>query len=323
MFLYNAHEGKNKWFHYLSTLLLVIVGYVGGSMPYAIIATLFANKSGLPVDDAKAAVEKMDLGAIGMDLNVGLMLLILIFAFTLLALWVGVTKVHGKKFSSIVSTRKPLDWERIFFAFGVWFGLSTLVEIMVYFSDPSLYTWQFEPSKFFPLVLISVFLLPIQTSTEEFLCRGYLMQGISLFSKYRWMPLVMTACIFGSLHGSNPEVVQFGVAKMMTYYIGTGLFLGMLALMDDGLELPLGIHAANNVYGSLAVSFSGSVLQTPALFKLKEMNVNLMIIGFFSIAAITWWIFSRKYGWNDWSKVVGEVQRNVAASEIEDDFVNI
>jgi uncharacterized protein len=321
MFLYNAHEGKNKWFHYLSTLLLVIVGYVGGSMPYAIFATIFASTSNLPIDERNTAVEKMDLVAIGMDLNVGLILLVLIFAFTLLALWVGVTKVHGKKFSTIVSTRKPLDWGRILFAFGVWFGFSTLVEVLAYFADPSLYIWQFEPSKFFPLILISLFLLPIQTSTEEFLCRGYLMQGISLFSKYRWIPLIVTACIFGSLHGSNPEVAQFGTAKMMTYYIGTGLFLGMLALMDDGLELPLGIHAANNVYGSLAVSFSGSVLQTPALFRLKEMNVDLMIIGFFSIATVTWWIFSKKYGWHDWSKVIGEVQHNVASSEIESDLM--
>jgi uncharacterized protein len=321
MFLYNAHEGKNKWFHYFTTLLLVAIAYTAGSMPYLLVATMMATKNGLNIDDARAAVEKMDVTAIGMDLNVGLALLIAIFGFTLVALWLGVTKIHGKPFSTIISTRKPLDWGRILFAFGVWFGLSAAVEVCAYFADPSLYVWQFEPAKFFPLLLIAFFLLPIQTSTEELLCRGYLMQGISLLSNYRAVPLLATACIFGSLHGTNPEVAAFGTVKMMTYYIGTGLFLGMLALMDDGLELPLGIHAANNIYGSLAVTFSGSVLQTPALFRLKEMNVNLMLIGFFGIAIITWWIFAQKYGWKDWSKVFGKMQKEIASSEIDGDLI--
>jgi hypothetical protein len=35
---------------------------------------------------------------------------------------------------------------------------------------------------------------------------------------------------------------------MFVYYIGTGLFLG-ITLMDEGMELALGFHAANNLVG--------------------------------------------------------------------------
>jgi hypothetical protein len=35
---------------------------------------------------------------------------------------------------------------------------------------------------------------------------------------------------------------------MFVYYIGTGLFLGILTLMDE-MELALGFHAANNLVG--------------------------------------------------------------------------
>jgi hypothetical protein len=35
---------------------------------------------------------------------------------------------------------------------------------------------------------------------------------------------------------------------MFVYYIGTGLFLGILTLMDEGMELALGFHA-NNLVG--------------------------------------------------------------------------
>jgi hypothetical protein len=40
---------------------------------------------------------------------------------------------------------------------------------------------------------------------------------------------------------------------MFVYYIGTGLF-GILTLMDEGMELALGFHAANNLVGALLVT---------------------------------------------------------------------
>jgi hypothetical protein len=51
------------------------------------------------------------------------------------------------------------------------------------------------------------------------------------------------------------------------------------------------------------------------------MNVNLMLIGFFGIAIITWWIFAQKYGWKDWSKVFGKMQKEIASSEIDGDLI--
>ena len=79
-------------------------------------------------------------------------------------------------------------------------------------------------------------MIPIQTSLEEYIFRGYLMQGFAGMFKNRWAPLLMTSLIFGSLHMFNPEVEKLGYG-IMVYYIGTGLFLGILSLMDEGIEL--------------------------------------------------------------------------------------
>jgi membrane protease YdiL (CAAX protease family) len=46
------------------------------------------------------------------------------------------------------------------------------------------------------------------------------------------VPFLMTSIIFGSVHFGNPEVSKLG--DMFVYYIGTGLFLGILTLMDEG-----------------------------------------------------------------------------------------
>jgi hypothetical protein len=43
----------------------------------------------------------------------------------------------------------------------------------------------------------------------------------------------------------NPEVSKLGIL-CLCYYIGTG-FLRILTLMDEGMELALGFHAANNL----------------------------------------------------------------------------
>jgi hypothetical protein len=90
----------------------------------------------------------------------------------------------------------------------------------------------------------------------------------------------------------------------MTYYIGVGLFLGIITLLDNSLELALGIHAATNIYGALFVTFKGSALQTPALFRISEMNVSLMLLLFFIMAALFMLIAGRKYKWNNMGEIL-------------------
>ena len=50
-------------------------------------------------------------------------------------------------------------------------------------------------------------------------------------------------------------------------FVAMGFLLGIVTLMDDGLELALGIHFANNFFACILSSSEWSSLQTPALFK--------------------------------------------------------
>ena len=79
------------------------------------------------------------------------------------------------------------------------------------------------------------------------------MQGFGNLARNKWFPLVMTSLVFGLMHIFNPEVSKMGYI-VLVYYIGTGLFLGLMTLMDEGLELALGFHAANNLIGALLVT---------------------------------------------------------------------
>ena len=248
-----------------------------------------------------------DLDAIGMNLNLQLALLLLTFVSAFIVLWICLKKLHQKSIPDVSTGRSGWDWNRIKFGFFVWFGLLLFGEIAGYVFDPDNYQWQFELRHFVPLVLITLILLPIQTTFEEVFTRGYLLQGLSILFKNRWVPLILTALFFGALHMANPEVSEYGSSIMFFNYAGTGLLLAAIALMDDGLEIPIGMHAANNIFGSLFVTFEDSALHTNAIFSLNEIDIESTTLATVVFSLAFFFICKLKYNWSDWSKLYAKI----------------
>ena len=222
----------------------------------------------------------------------------------------GWTKlVHSQTITSLTTSRRKIDWKRILFAFSLW-GLVTIVltGIDIYLK-PEDYVFNFKPVPFFSLVIIGTLLIPLQTSFEEYLFRGHMLQGIGLMAKNRWVPLVITSVLFGIMHLGNPEVARLGLG-IMVYYIGTGFFLGILTLMDEGLELSLGFHAANNLVGALLLTADWTAFQTESLYRdVSEPTLGWdVFIPVLVVYPILLFIFSKKYGWKNWKeKLTGKV----------------
>ena len=125
--------------------------------------------------------------------------------------------------------------------------------------------WNFNLMPFLGLFAITVLLMPLQTSFEELLFRGYLMQGIGVAAKNKAVPLIITSLIFGLMHAFNPEIEKLGYS-VLSVYIGLGFFLGIITLMDDGMELALGFHASNNMIIALLMTSDWTALQTNSVF---------------------------------------------------------
>ncbi|AWA31368.1 CPBP family intramembrane metalloprotease domain-containing protein [Flavobacterium magnum] len=231
------------------------------------------------------------------------------FAILMLLLFFWVKYMHRQSILSLTTSRPEIDWHRIFFSFLVWGGFSTLLIFISYQSDPESFLFNFNLRPFLALALISLTLIPFQTSFEEYLFRGYLMQGIGLVSRRKWVPLVATSVIFGLLHGANPEVEKMGYI-LLVYYVGTGFLLGIMTLMDDGMELSLGFHAANNITGALLVTSDWTVFQTDSvLIDKSEPSAGLEVIfPVLVIFPILLFIFSKKYQWSGWKeKLFGKI----------------
>ncbi|MFQ3240007.1 MAG: membrane protease YdiL (CAAX protease family) [Olleya marilimosa] len=308
-FIKQAFNVKHEFWRYLVGSLIIAIFAIVGQFPFAIAAMFKYVANGGSIND----MDEQALMSV-LEPNLNLFLLLLSFAFGFIGLIIAVKYLHGQTIQSVTTARKKTDWKRVLFAFLFW-GIITSGMILVdYFISPESYVWNFELNRFLILVLVAVLLIPIQTSLEEYIFRGYLMQGFGMLAKNRWFPLLMTSVIFGGMHVFNPEVGKLGYG-VMVYYIGTGLFLGILTLMDDGMELALGFHAANNLFGALLVSADWTVLQTHSVLKdVSEPGQGFgdIFIPVFVVFPILLIIFAKVYKWTNWKeKLFGTIEAPV------------
>lgn len=241
--------------------------------------------------------------------NTVLVIALLPLAFGLFVV-LGWTKlIHPQSITSLTTSRKKIDWKRIFFAFSLWGGVTILLTLIDIYASPEHYVFNFNLEKFIPLALIAILLIPMQTSFEEYLFRGHMMQGLGLATKTRWIPLLLTSVLFGLMHLANPEVEKLGMG-IMVYYIGTGLFLGILTLMDEGLELALGFHAANNLITALLVTADWTAFQTDSIYRdISEPTLGWdVLVPIVVVYPILLFVFGQKYKWTNWKeRLLGRV----------------
>ncbi|PKP29321.1 MAG: CPBP family intramembrane metalloprotease domain-containing protein [Bacteroidetes bacterium HGW-Bacteroidetes-18] len=306
-FIQQAYKGKNDWWVYLVTLIFVAFPFLSNIIIYLFFPEL------LDIMYKQMA----NNGANNFDFFLNL----IPFLFLLLLLFFFTEKLHKRKIITIITSREKVDWNRVFYAFSVWAIVGLFMVAIGYFMAPEDYVWNFKPVPFFILLFISFLFLPIQTSMEELLFRGYLMQGFGTWFKNSLVPLILTSAIFGLLHGLNPEVEKLGWF-IMVYYIGTGLVLGIFTLMDEGTELALGFHAANNIVAAVLVTTNWTVFQTDALLvDISEPSIDWeMFVPVFILYPLILLLFSKKYGWTNWKeKLIGRVFKPLEFKE--DEFI--
>lgn len=297
-YIQQAYKGKTELWMFLLTALLISGIFIVNFILYLITSP----------EDLQAAYDLMD----DIPANLNLAINLIPFAFLLILLFVFVKFIHQRSILSLTTARSKIDWSRIAFSFFLIVILTIVSFAISYYGDSSQIELQFDPVKFGILFLISIVLFPFQIGLEEYLFRGYLMQHIGIITKNKWFPLIFTSVLFGVAHSANPEVAEMGFITMV-FYIGTGLLLGIMTLMDDGLELALGFHFGNNLLAALLITSDWSALQTDAVFKYTaEEPTNSMldiVVPVLVFYPIILFIMSKKYKWHSWkNKLLGAVE---------------
>ncbi|MFD1294601.1 CPBP family intramembrane glutamic endopeptidase [Lutibacter holmesii] len=312
-FIQQAYNGNNDWLAYIATIFLMFFGWqLIGIIPLVGVAY---NHSENMSEFLNAANDSFM--TLGINSNLYLILMIFTFFAGLVFLLIGVKFIHKRAILTVITSRSKIDWSRVMFAFCTWGAMGLVSFLIGYLVFPEDYVLNFKLVPFTILVLISFLLLPLQTSMEEVLFRGYLLQGFGTWFKRGFIALVLTAVIFGLLHSANPEVEKLGYITMV-FYIGTGLLLGIFAIMDEGIELSLGFHAANNIFAAVLVTADWAAFQTEALFiDISEPQVDIVLfLPVIVLYPIIIYVFSKKYGWKNWKeKMFGVIRKPVVFDE--------
>ncbi len=304
MFIQQAYKGKTEWWRYVIGLVIIFLGWqLFGALPWFGAVILEAGPDVLTLSQE----EWMRV----LDSNLNFFLLLLSFAVGLAALLFVVKYLHGQSIKDATTSRKKVDWGRFFFGFSIVAVFTVVTTLIDYNMQPEDYLWNFKTVPFLILAAIALIMVPLQTSFEEYLFRGYLIQGIGVLAGNRWVPLVITSVIFGSLHLFNPEVEKLGYI-IMVYYIGTGFLLGIMTLMDEGMELALGFHAGNNLIGALLVTADWTAFETNSVLKdVSNPEAGLdILLPILIVYPIFLFLMARTYRWTNWKeRLFGKVNR--------------
>lgn len=300
MYIKQAFRGNNKFTTYLITTIIIFLStQLLGSLP-ALIVVIYGVYTGGTINPNNPS----DFSSLGIEQNLSLILMLIPFAVGLFTLFICVKKLHNKKIMDIVTSRPKIDFKRVLKGGLLWGFFVIITSLPAIIMNDGDVTFNFNPIPFIILVVICLILLPLQTSFEEFLFRGYYMQGFAVTTNSRWAPLLVTSIVFGLIHSMNPEVSEFGFWMAMPSYILMGLIMGITVIMDDGLEIALGMHFANNFLSALLFTSPVSALQTPALFTDNNPSMGISDNIIILISSIIFIVLCHYiFKWKNWSKI--------------------
>lgn len=300
-FINLAENGNNTPLSYVSGILLIFILYFLGSL--CILVDIHYNFPALSIESMDAEFYQ----------TMGHTRFLFWVLFPYLLVFIGVLIhhrwMHQRPILQAFTAMERFRWKRLFFAFFLILILMLgLMSIQIYadsFNHGQAFTFQFNPSKFFPLLMVSLVMLPIQTTCEELLFRSYLLKGLKLRIKRTGTSILLSALMFGLMHIGNPEIQELGY-HMLIYYILSGLFLALITTVDDGLELAIGYHTANNLIAAIFVTTDWQVFRTDALFLNHEEPGDgwSSLIFLLILLPSLFLLFKRMYRWPSWKEIM-------------------
>lgn len=296
-FLESSLKPKTSlWYYILTLVITIITANTIGVIPYISIIFYQGFQNGFSLEQIAANVSNTT--ELGISKNLALALLLLPFVIGLIVMIPLIKVFNKRKTSEVINGTDKIRWAHFFWGIAIWSIIMAIITLFDYLANPDNFTINFNPGSFITLVVISLILIPIQTSFEEISFRGYLAQGIAGATGSRVWSMMIPSILFGLMHSMNPEVATYGFFSVMPQYIFFGLLFGFIATLDDGIELPMGIHAANNIFLCLFVTNQSSALQTDAILTQTTLDPMKELLTLILCGVLATVFFAKKYRWD-------------------------
>jgi membrane protease YdiL (CAAX protease family) len=119
--------------------------------------------------------------------------------FTVIGMWIAARAILKRKLISFITPNERVNWSKIGYGFCIAFLLFAVFAVLDYAIFPNDYALNdFDGTRFAWLVVASVLLVPIQTTSEELLFRGFLLQWAGKLTKNPIILMLIIGGIFQS-----------------------------------------------------------------------------------------------------------------------------
>lgn len=261
-------EGKNTHKRYISSLLVILAFMlILGTLAYiiALIIGEILNPGLLDIETGLVTDPLIDL-----------YLLHLQSILLVIGLFIAVKFILKRRFISLITPADKLNWGKIGYGFIVFLIILVAFSLVDFAIFPHEYHLNdFDMTRFIWLFIAVILLVPIQTTSEELLFRGFLLQWGGKFTQNPIILTIIVGGIFGSLHFFNPEM-EYGAFWVALDYLSMGFIWTYISIKTNSSEFSIGAHAANNMFLCLFLTMEDTVYgDIPSLF--VTTNVNAMI----------------------------------------------
>lgn len=291
-FLQQVYKGKTDWWRGLIILVF--------SLPPFLIKYI----KGIVSDVFSPLLPKTN--------NMGLVLTFSPYIFLLIIFTFLFGILHKRPVLTLITSRKKFDWVRLLFSFSTWGVLAIFMMIISVYMDAENYIWNFKIGSFIQLLAVCLTLMTVQIFFSEVLIRAYSLQFFSYLFKKPWVALLITVSVATYLmHLTNKNLLNLVGSFIIIYYIITNLLLGFIVILDDGLEITLGMRMANNLVYLLFVNSRVYSFQRDAVLVNNEgSSVFTVVYCSLLFYPLYFYFLARVYKWGNWKqKFLNKVEK--------------
>ena len=196
------------------------------------------------------------------------------------ALYIATRLMYNIPFSTQIAPIRKWNW-----SIYIKTLIITLIVYLIMTCLEAFFSGKSIANKLTIVTFLLCLILPLfQGFSEEYLCRGFLMQSFGSWIKIPILAIIIQAAVFTSMHTYN--------LVALTSVLCTGLLYGLITWYGQGLEASSAMHAANNIFAFLTLGFG--LQESIAGSGITELLINIvtMVIPIVIIIAL-----DKKYGW--------------------------
>lgn len=202
---------------------------------------------------------------------------------------------HRRPWRTFLTAASHWRWPRLAASCAAMLGLLSVMLVLQLASAPGTLRLEGKWHDVAAFAAVAGFLVPLQVAAEEIFFRGYLMQAVARVTRIGLIRVAVPAALFTLAHWQNPETQQ-GAGWVVASYASAGLYLGLLALVDEGLESAIGAHLAINLFAILVVGSQVSVSPSSVIWRETATNYQVgFVAGLAVFAGHFFLMFRRRY----------------------------